>query len=265
MTRNGALHLSRPGTESAGDAFGLAKRSYTMWMADQNIVIVIDWRCGKGIRYKPYSFIYRHSEVLGLQKHLTQSFAKIVSVPGPLHTLPIFDAIKPTTNSESNNGDINFDNVLRFLNGYAAETPEQDKMSGPPGWYSLEDLLDIDAASNLMQDVMNGSLSGNEVELDVLEDAGITPELNSGDMNACMVTESSSKDTNVHGADIAPEPSAGDVNCGVSTHTSCPADEPDQIVDGRYCSSDFTSVDDVAEIVAPPLQYRNNTVEDMEV
>lgn len=99
-----------------------------------------------------------------------------------------------------------------------------------------KDLLDIDAASNLMQGVMNGSLGGNEVELDVLEDAGITLELNSGDMNACMTTESSSKDTNVHGADIAPEPSAGDVDCGVLTRASCPADEPDQIVDGRYRS-----------------------------
>lgn len=128
-----------------------------------------------------------------------------------------------------------------------------------------EDLLDIDAASNLMQGVTNGSLGGNEVELDVLEDAGVTPELNSGDMNACMTTELSSKDTNVHGADIAPEPSAGDVDCGVLTRASCPADEPDQIVDGRYRSSDFTSIDDVAGIVAPPLQYRNNTVEDMEV
>ncbi|KIK31415.1 hypothetical protein CY34DRAFT_291514, partial [Suillus luteus UH-Slu-Lm8-n1] len=58
---------------------------------------------------------------------------------------------------------------------------------------------------------------------------------------------------------------AGDVDCGVLTRASCPADEPDQIVDGRYRSSDFTSIDDVAGIVAPPLQYRNNTVEDMEV
>jgi hypothetical protein len=73
------------------------------------------------------------------------------------------------------------------------------------------DLLDIDAASNLMQGVTNGSLGGNE--LDVLEDAGITPELNNGDMNACMATESSSKNTNVHGADIAPEPSVATLLC----------------------------------------------------
>lgn len=69
--------------------------------------------------------------------------------------MPVFDAIspaasssmmssddgtEPTTNSESNNGDINFDDFLRFLDGYTAEMPEQDKMSGPPGWYSLEGL-----------------------------------------------------------------------------------------------------------------------------
>jgi len=72
-----------------------------------------------------------------------------------LHTFqfPVFDAIDPAAslsvtpsddgiepaNSESNNGDINFTDFLRFLDGYS-EMQEQDKMSGPLGWYSLEGL-----------------------------------------------------------------------------------------------------------------------------
>ncbi|KAG1774232.1 hypothetical protein EV702DRAFT_1200483 [Suillus placidus] len=200
---------------------------------------------------------------------------EIVSVPGPLLTLPIFDAIDlaasssmtpsddgiEPANCKLNDGEINFTDFLHFLNGYSAEMREQDKISGPPSWYSLEDLLSIDAGSNLMQGVTDGHLSGNEVELDVLEGAGITLELNTGDMNACMATELSSKDTNVHGTDIAPEPSAGDVDYDVLIRASCHADEPDQIVDGRYRSSDFTLVDNVAGDVAPPLQYQNNAVE----
>src|SRR6267154_1582866 len=117
-----------------------------------------------------------------------------------------------------------------------------------------EDLLNTDAGSHSMQGVTDGHFSGNEVELDVLEGTGITPELNSRDMNACLTTESSSKDTNVHGTDITPEPSASDVDRDVSIHASCHADDPDQIVDGRYCSSDFTLVHDVAGDVTPPLQ-----------
>ncbi|KAG2347969.1 hypothetical protein BDR05DRAFT_944936 [Suillus weaverae] len=191
---------------------------------------------------------------------------EIVAVPGPLLTF-IYDTsddrIEPA-NCELNDGEINFTDFLHFLDGYSAETWEQDKISGSSGWYSFKDLLSIDAGSNLMQGVTDRYLSSNEVELDVLEGAGITLELNTGDMNACITTESSSKDTNVHGTDITPEPSAGDVDYDVLIHASCHADEPDQIVDGQYRSSDFTLIDNVAGDVAPPLKYQNNTVEGTE-
>jgi hypothetical protein len=70
----------------------------------------------------------------------------------------------------------------------------------------------------------------NRLEFNVLEDAGINLELNSGDMKACMTTELSSN-TNVYD-DITPEPSVGDIDCDVLTHASCPADEPNQSIDG---------------------------------
>ncbi|KAG1836991.1 hypothetical protein DFJ58DRAFT_846681 [Suillus subalutaceus] len=186
--------------------------------------------------------------------------------PRLLLTLPIFNAMDPAANlsvtpsddglepvdSESNNGDINFTNFLHFLNSYSPEMQEQDKMSGPPGWYHWKG-------------VMDGCLSGNEVGLDVLKGAGIAPELNSRYMNTCMTTESSSKDTNVHGTDITLEPSANDVDSNVSIHAGCHLDEPDQIVDDQYHSSDFTLIHDVAGDVAPPVQCQNNTVEGMQV
>ncbi|KAG2092675.1 uncharacterized protein F5147DRAFT_821766 [Suillus discolor] len=200
-----------------------------------------------------------------------------VSVPGPLLTLPIFDAIDTAAsssatpsddgvepaNSESNDGDINFTDFLRFLEGYSAETQEPDKVSGPPGWYPLEDLLNAGAGS--MQGMMDGHLSDDGGELDMLEGTGVTLEMNSGDMNTCVTAESSSEDTNVHGTDVTLEPSASAVDSDVLIPASCRADEPDQIVDGQYRSSDFTLVHDVAGDVAPPLQYRNNTAEGMRV
>ncbi|KAG2047004.1 hypothetical protein BDR06DRAFT_977077 [Suillus hirtellus] len=135
-----------------------------------------------------------------------------ISVPGLLLTLPIFDAIDTaasssatpsddgvdTANSELNDGDINFTDFLCFLKGYSAETHELDEMSGPPGWYSLEDLLN--AGTSLMQGMMDGHLSGDGGEL---EGTGVTLEINGRDMNSCVTAVLSSKDTNVHG-DVAP-------------------------------------------------------------
>lgn len=123
-----------------------------------------------------------------------------------------------------------------------------------------EDLLNAGAGS--MQGMMDGHLSGDGGEL---EGTGVTLEINSGDMNTCVTAESSSEDTNVHGTDVTLEPSASAVGSDVLIPASCHADEPDQIVDGQYRSSDFTLVRDVAGDVAPPLQYRNNTAEGMRV
>lgn len=123
-----------------------------------------------------------------------------------------------------------------------------------------EDLLNAGAGS--MQGMMDGHLSGDGGEL---EGTGVTLEMNSGDMNTCVTAESSSEDTDVHGTDVTLEPSASAVGSDVLIPASCHADEPDQIVDGQYRSSDFTLVRDVAGDVAPPLQYWNNTAEGMRV